>query len=155
MIGLNVKIVKTDDKLSQRRFNAACKEGFAAVGQEWHAKMLPDHFEAGNWRRYRHEPRTKKYRERKQRLAAKGQVAKRGEVDLVYSGAMEQTMERFATIRPFPTRATVRVQAPRYMTLKPRGNQPNKFAELSRTTPQQMRKLESTLKRTIEAAVQR
>lgn len=131
-----------------RKYTRAAKEAFAEMGALWHDKILPLHFERGAKHRYDYAPRTQKYRARR---ARKG-VA--GDTDMVFTGAMRDQMERFATIKAFPTRATVNVQAPSYMTLRPNtykgSTQPDKFSELSRMTNADFKQLETRLQTRIE-----
>ena len=136
-----------------RKFARCAKEAYAEMGSLWHAEILPLHFAPGAKHRYGYAPRSQKYRRRRK---VRG-VA--GDTDVVFTGDMRKQMQQFATIRSFPTRATVNVQAPTYMTLKPNtfagSNQPDKFKELSGLTGADYKQLETKLQTTIERAMKR
>ena len=136
-----------------RKFARCAKEAYAEMGSLWHDKILPLHFEHGAKHRYGYAPRSQKYRRRRM---ARG-VA--GDTDMVFTGDMRKQMQQFATIRAFPTRATVNVQAPFYMTLKPNtfagSTQPDKFKELSGLTNADYNQLQTKLQTTIERAMKR
>lgn len=135
-----------------RKFARCAKEAYAEMGGLWHDKILPLHFERGAKHRYGYAPRSAKYRTRKKN-------AGKGDTDLVFTGDMRKQMQQFATIRAFPTRATVNVQAPFYMTLKPNtfagSTQPDKFKELSGLTNADYNQLQTRLQTVIERAMKR
>ena len=146
-----------------RKFARCAKEAYAEMGSLWHDKILPLHFYSRAKHRYSYAPRSMKYRMRRN---VKGIEA---DVDLVFSGAMRTQMQQFATIRAFPTRATVNVQAPPYMTLRPNttnfgsakrerlggSTQPDKFKELSALTTADYNQLQTRLQTVIERAMKR
>lgn len=136
-----------------RKFARCAKEAYEAMGSLWHDKILPLHFARGAKHRYGYQPRSQKYRRRRARLGVAG------DTDLVFTGDMQKQMQQFATIRGFPTRATVNVSAPYYMTLRPNtfagSSQPDKFKELSGLTGADYKQLETKLQTTIERAMKR
>ena len=81
---------------------------------------LPRHFREGNRRRYNHKARTAAYKKQKRRLARRSKVERGGRVDLVYSGLLESLVTRHHIVKAFPTRATINLQGPRYVTMRPK-----------------------------------
>lgn len=136
-----------------RKYDRAAKDAFGEMGGLWHSDILPLHFEESAKHRYHYQPRTKKYRDRRARLGVAG------DTDMVFTGDMRRAMLAFATIRAYPTRATVNVQAPFYMTLKPNASkgssQPDKFKELSGLTQADYNKLQTKLQTRIERNMKR
>lgn len=120
-------------------------EGNARVARYWHRKFLPKHFTTSNKVTYNHKPRTSKYLKRK-RIKAHFRpdlVKKGGIVDNVLSGRMEQAAKRNISLRAFPTRATLTMTGPRYMTMRPyKSGQPDKGAETTKVTRLEGRELE-------------
>lgn len=127
-----------------------------AMGEHWHANILPDHFTPQAKYRYRHKLRSKKYRNEKRRAAQQGRPFRKGqqpvimggEVDNVLTGYMKQQLEQSKTIRAFPSRVTVRMFGPRYITMnnKDSSNQPDKRREITETTIEQKKELAKVLK---------
>lgn len=97
--------------VSKRRWNAATKAGFEAVGAMWHEEMLPDHFLASASSRYHYRPRSRAYLARK----LKGG---HGRDPLVYRGLMKELLTSSRITRAFPTRVTIRMIGPRYVTMR-------------------------------------
>lgn len=119
-------------EVTVRAWRELRREGLRQMGLYWHRHFLPRHFEPAARYRYRYQPRSKQWRERKRQLAARGQVKLGGEADLVASGLLRDTLTRFATIRPYQNRATLRMTGPRYITMKPRDTrQPHKALEVT------------------------
>jgi len=92
------------------------REVHADIGEHWHQKYLPWHFEPFAKQKYKHRKRSFKYSKRKRKLAAKGVVKKGGTVDNVFSGQTERNLENLAVIRPTARRVTVVMTGPRYIT---------------------------------------
>lgn len=158
IIKVNVAAFGPDDVFTEkgkltRKFARCAKDAYAEMGSLWHDKILPLHFQSGAKHRYNYAPRTRKYRDRRTRKGVAG------DTDMVFSGDMRKQMQQFATIRAYPTRATVNVQAPTYMTLRPNtfkgSTQPDKFRELSQLTQSDYKTLETKLQQRIEAAMKR
>lgn len=138
-------------EVSIRAWRNGMREAWRTVGQHWQQQLLPRHFRRGAAATYNHKPRTAEYLRRK-KLAGRGtgplaKFARRlgmavkygGEVDNVLTGRMEEALRLPARIIAFPTRVTIRMIGPRYMTFNPRvgGSQPNKPAELTRLTTEE------------------
>lgn len=131
------------------------RAGWAALGAHWHKEYLPKHFELGAATRYGYRPRSAAWRRRKAGLARAGRAAKGGAVDLVASGAMEKLLESVGLVRAYPTRAAIKMIGPRYVTLRPKGNQPNKYAEATAVLRTEVRALGAVFERAIAAELRR
>jgi hypothetical protein len=108
------------------------RTAIAEAAHHWHREMLPGHFAPNARARYRYQSRTGRYMQRKRQLAQRGIVREGGSSDLVFSGLLRDTVTRFATIRHFPTRATLQMTGPRYITMRPRASgRPHLAAEVT------------------------
>lgn len=132
------------------------RAAYRAVGLYWVQNILPKHFESGAGARYRYKWRTSGYRKRKDKLFAEGRpyekhgdpVIAGSDTPLVLTGYMKREVLRSAVVRGFPTRATVYLYGPAYMTAKlsatgrARGDfsraQPDKPAEITKVTPDEV-----------------
>ena len=64
---------------------------------------------------------------------------------------MEKALKSSATIKAFPTRATVRMVGPKYALMRPwKSGQPNKGQELTATTQDERDKMAALLASTME-----
>lgn len=143
MSGFPIRVTLRFDRppdVAVRKWREIMRAAHTDQGEYWHREYLPGHFKPNARFKYRHKRRTRKYLERKRRLAQKGIVQDGGEVDLVYSGLMRELMS-VATIRGSASRATLTMQAPRYVTLNPQSNQPHKAAEVTRVTQEEAKRL--------------
>ena len=136
------------------------REAHADQGEHWHRTMLPDHFNERAKFRYHHQARTKGYKQSKKRAAQRGgdkrgPVLMGGVVDNVRSGVLMRALTNVASIRAFPTRVTVTMYGPRYISMKPNrfnggrngkgSNQPDKAKEILTTTLDQQQELAKVL----------
>lgn len=122
----------------------------AAAGALWHSEMLPRHFEPIARQRYQYQPRTKGYLRRKAAAFRKGKAKAGADTPLVFTGLLRESLMRLGTVRAFPTRASVRMAGPRYITMRPfNSNQPDKAAEVTRVTRQERTELAKVLKREV------
>jgi hypothetical protein len=132
------RILLTEERppdVAARAFREMLRAANAAAGRSWHRSALPDHFEPQAHYKYNHKPRSQKWLRRKRRLAAVGRAERGGRVDNVYSGTLERMVRSWAQVRAFPTRATVTMTGPRYVTMKPRSaSRPHIAAELTTVT---------------------
>ena len=128
------------DFFSKRAWTRAMKAAHEHLGAYWHKFMLPRHFRTDAREKYNHEPRTFAYLRRKEGLGYRksGKVKYAGKIDNVYSGLMEETLKGQGTVRAFPSRVTINMQGPRYITMRPHeSNQPDKAAEILRCTSEE------------------
>lgn len=124
---------QVEEQLSIRKARAALKEAMHTIGSEWHRRYLPLHFEPFSATKYRYKPRSPKWVAAKKRIAkARSDVKKGGAVPNVFTGLLEAAMEQRASVRAYPTRVTVTMQGPRYITMRPyKSNQPDKAREIT------------------------
>lgn len=115
-----------------------CKKANADVGEYWLKKYLLGHFRPGAAEKYKYRPRSESYLKNKKRLSGKWFVAKvSGQiVDNVFTGKMRAAVRKNRLTRGFPTRVTVTMFGPKYLTTRFRNvDQPNKPAEITAVTP--------------------
>ena len=143
-------------EIGKRAWNECTREGNREMAIKWHKDMLPDHFTRGAPAKYKHKTRSPIYlkKKRKSRKALYG-----GNIDNVFTGDMERQLKKMATVRTFPSRVTLTMTGPRYMTMRvfagdrskgyrygknrertisrTAGQQPDKVAEVTTITPEQ------------------
>lgn len=121
----------------------------ADQGEYWVREFLPLHFQRGNADRYGFQARSARYRVMKSKLAARGRAKEGGQVDLVLTGATRDAITRIVSIRGFPTRTTIAMQGPRYVTFRPfrpgGSTQPDKPAEITAVTNDEQHTLAQVL----------
>jgi len=131
--------------VSKRQWSRIQRASNEDVGNYWHKRFLPRHFEPIAAQRYRHKARSENYIKRKRRMAAQNRARHvQGQiVDNVLTGRMKAAMMRAKVVRGFPSRTTITMVGPRYltMTFKAGNSQPNKAAELTRVTDDEAQKL--------------
>lgn len=172
MFGAHISTTITaKDFPSERQWNRAKQDAHDAIGKKWHGDMLEQHFYKSAASKYNHEARSAGYLTRKKKMAARGikipgggYVQRGGVVDNVYSGAMAKMLKGVGVIRSYPSRVTVTMQGPRYMTMRvmnnkaqaaakgwkygqgksfsqTAGKQPDKIKEISTTTEAERKEL--------------
>jgi hypothetical protein len=134
------------------------RDSYRAVGQYWVDNMLQRHFEPGAAERYRYQFRSRAYRIRKDRAFAAGKPMSKGGAPViagsnqpnVLTGYMRREMSRSIVIRGFPTRATVIMYGPNYLTTRfYKKAQPDKPKELTTVTDGERRELAKVLEQEI------
>jgi len=127
--------------------DAAIKYGMYAVADYWHKNILPRHFERGARRRYKHQPRKRRYSEIKVKLARGGSVpdpvtgkpvfaavVKGGLVDIAFEGKTEEKSERNRTIRVTRNGFVLKMIVPNYIVQRRKTSYPNMKREISTIT---------------------
>ncbi len=157
-------VIRIDDRelsrlaegLSVRKTREATKSTYAAMGAKWHADFLPLHFEPFSASKYRYQPRTPRYLTRKATKAQRDpRIKKGGKVANVYTGLLEESMKRFADIKAYPSRVSVRMRGPRYITMRRyQSNQPDKAAEILTIIDSERRTLIKVGQETLRARLQ-
>ena len=154
MIPIRIRMVEDrPPEVAKRRWREIHRAAYLDMGEYWHANFLPRHFEPDAAREYGYKRRSSAYKKRKRNAARRNpaKYKKGGDVDLVYTGELEELLESFVTVRAFPTRTTVTMRGPRYVTLRPnvsKGSpQPDKHAELTAVTRGEVRELVAILDR--------
>ena len=120
------------------------KKAHEDVGDYWHEKMLPKHFKPGASQKYKHAARTPGYLKKKERLAARGTVKRvSGQLqDNVFTGRMRADLKRSRIVRGYPSRTTITMHGPRYVTMRVhKSNQPDKAKEITTITPEEEQEL--------------
>jgi len=136
-------------QVSKRAHIEAMREAHRAAGELWHAKMLPKHFTAQAKATYQHQARKPKYIERKKRMALAGKVLLSGVIDNVLHGLTEDALKGFVSVKAFPTRFTLRMSGPSYLSMRPyKSGQPDKAAEITRITATEKKELAAEMRRT-------
>lgn len=129
---------------------SAIRYGMFAVAQFWHENILPNHFERGANRKYKHKRRKKKYSAIKRKFALgetiinpeTGQaeshsVVKGGVVDIAFEGHTERKAEESHSIRVTRNGFVLKMRVPRYILGRRRGDYPNMRKELSYITTEE------------------
>lgn len=131
MVSFGVKFQRRETLgLTVREFGELKQRTWKAAGQYWSKVMLPRHFQKSAHNTYRYQPRSPKYLKRKERMAERGKAEKGGTTDLVLSGDLEQKVKDHVFIRTYPSRMTMKLIGPSYLTSKPKGSRPNMGQEL-------------------------
>lgn len=84
-----------------RDFKAAVEKGWQRIGLAWWRKFLPLHFTTAAYSRYRYQPRTVRYAQRKERW-------KHHSFPLVWTGELKRSALTAARIKATSTRVTIR-----------------------------------------------
>lgn len=144
MIPLRVVTKETaPPDIAKRRLPRMMRDVYTHVGETWQRKMLRNHFKSAARFIYNHQRRTWKYIQHKIRAARRGKVQGGGRIDNVYSGLLRKLMTRRHIVRGYPTRATIKMVGPSYITMRPRDpKKPNKARELLTITPGEERQLD-------------
>lgn len=121
--------------IGARKWSDFSKAGMTAVADLWHEQFIAPHFQTAAKYRYGYQARKDKTRARKIRAARVGKALKGGQVDLVWTGALEQQMLRRGILRVYPTRFVLRKPAGSYITDRPRGGRPNMVREITTVHP--------------------
>jgi len=143
-------------EVAKRRWGLWTRDANRTVGDYWHRVFLPRHFQRGAGGRYRYASRGRKYEAKKAWMAQAGRkvrglpIAKRGFVPLVFTGEMERLLTRSRIIRVYPSRFTITMIGPRYVTMTPRSGRPWLAREATRITPEEEAKLTALWGRVIE-----
>ncbi|MBW3538772.1 MAG: hypothetical protein KY476_00730 [Planctomycetes bacterium] len=149
--GIPIKITLREERpadISIRVWRDSMRQAHEEMGALWHSKMLPRHFTRGAASRYGYQPRTRKWQQKKAALYARGKAVKRN-TDLVFTGFLQETLTNFGSVRAFPTRVTIQMTGPRYITFRPHAsNQPDKHSEVTRVTDDEARELSEKLNET-------
>lgn len=124
--------IKTESttRFSRREWVGISKSAWEKVGERWHEKILPRHFEKSAPSVYGYAPRSSRYM--KAKATAKGHQR-----PLVYKGDLERAVERQRDVSSVRARGddvgavNVKLSGPRYLHQRPQARQPNLAAELS------------------------
>jgi len=149
MILMGCKI-RVKPSIGVKRLNQITKKAFSDVGAYWHDQMLPDAFAPGAVYRHEHQPRSRKWKNKKLRLASHGIGEEGGTRNLVFTGMTRRSVKEYATIRAFPRRATVNMVGPRYISMQPKNpNMPNMGQEITHLTEGQRQRLMKVFRDTV------
>ena len=119
-LGFDVEIT---GMVSRRALSRMRREAMKRAGAYWQQKMLPKHFQPGAIRTYGMKRRTAAYQKRKKAKGIRHAV--------VWSGQLKSLMLRRQIVRAFPTRATINIPGPSYLSMRPKGNRPNLGEEVT------------------------
>lgn len=122
------------------------KAAWGDLGLHWHREYLPRHFAPGAASRYGFQQRTVAYLRRKLRAARQGKATEGGTTPLVFTGLLKRSLTSLATIRAYPSRFTLEMEAPSYAPMRPRdANKPPLAAEATRVRPDEARAMATYL----------
>lgn len=136
--------------IGQDVINEAIKFGMFQVAEAWHKRILPQHFQRGAGRKYKHKKRKKKYSEIKIKFAQgdsiidpvtgereSHNVVKGGMVDIAFEGHTETKARRNFTVRVTKNGFSLKMVVPKYILGRRRGDFPNMKKELSYITTEE------------------
>jgi len=150
-----IKIAITTDQphdVTKRRWGSFTKIGNRAAADYWQTKFLPRHFARAAHGRYRYQDRRRQYRKKKRYYGRVGKAKKGGRVAQVWTGLMERMFRRRHMIKAYPTRFTIHMIGPRYISMRPKDpRKPWKAAEIMTVLADE----ERAMGRIWKAAVQR
>ena len=127
---------------SVRAWDGICRAANQEMGTLWHTQMLAPHFTPQAKGIYHHQPRSRGYLLRKQRMAAAGKALEGGLVDNLLTGLMRSSLEAAGLVRAVPTRVIVTMIGPRYCTMRPyKSGQPDKAKEITTITDAEEKRL--------------
>ena len=139
---------------SKRAVNRILKQLNKELAEHWHTSILPRHWDAGAPARYGYKPRTEKYRKRKKSLFLRGR-AESPDTDLLLSGLMEESVTEYGSIRAFPTRFSVDMHGPRYVSMRPyKSGHPNMGEEITALSPDEDRELAALASKRLPQLIQ-
>lgn len=144
------KIEGTSVVLSKRAQNRVIKSTLNSVAVHWDRRFLRLHFLQSAGARYNYAFRSEATKSKKIRLAALGKVAKGGRVDLVHTGLTERTVVRPHFVRATPTKATVPMVTPSYISSRVRTKRINLFREITAIIPREENTLQGVGDSTLE-----
>lgn len=127
--------------VSTRAWKEVCREAMADVGKLWFENYLKLHFREGAAGRYGYQPRSAKYLTSKIRAAKKGKALAGGVVPLLYHGDLREDVQGYVYVKAYPTRATVRMHGPKYLSMTPRGSRPNMGEEITAVAPEERERM--------------
>jgi hypothetical protein len=133
IVYIKIDLRRNPDEFSIRKWRRICKGAMEAVGRWWHGKMLPKHFEPSARGRYGYQPRSARYDKLKHIQGIHADLV--GPTNKEHQGGeMRRQTMTIVEFRAFPTRMTVVVHGPAYLTPNPTGKRaghPNMARELT------------------------
>jgi hypothetical protein len=138
---------------SVRAWRTALKAAHEAEGRTWRDRFLKLHFERQGKGRYQYQPRSRRYLIEKAALARIGRCEEGGQADLVLTGLMREYILTTPQIRAYPTRVTITMAGPRYLTMNPKPPKPNMAREVCAVTDDERSELSRVLRQTLDAAM--
>lgn len=124
--------------IARRDLPKVMRAALKALVNDWRKDYLKEHFKASNRLKYGFQPRGKKYRAIKRKIAKDRNdlVKAGGNIDLIRSGNLRDLMLRPHPIKAFAKRAVMTMVGPSYLTEKPRNaRRPDMAAEITRVIP--------------------
>lgn len=142
MLPICIKVeLQPPPDVSARKLKEIMREAHRQQAESWHRRYARLHFEPIGRYRYAYQRRSPGYRKQKARLASVGKVEGGGEIDLVHSGLTRRKAMARPLIKALPTRATVQMATPSYVTMhRRRADRPDLAAEILKVVrPEQSR----------------
>lgn len=136
---------------------------YRAVGLHWVKTYLKGHFDVGAGQKYNYQFRGKQYRQRKDRAFAAGRPIQKGGAPViagsdrpnVLTGYMMREMMRNVIVRGFPSRATVIMLGPKYLSTRfHKKRQPDKPAEITKVREDERRDCGRVLERELKERIE-
>ena len=136
------------------------REAHYAAGRYWWDHYLQDHFREGADAKYGYQPRTLGYLKAKRNAARKGKAVSGGRVSLVFRGLTRDAVKSWAYIQAYPSRCSVRMHGPRYVSMNPKVGKnsrmlPNMGREIVTVTDDQRVKMAEVMLDSFRASFRR
>ncbi len=148
MIGGKI-IFKKPKAFIRKHIAATVKRMLGVVGLEWHRNTIPGHFDESASAKYGYRKRTVKHRQEKMRKYGHQRP-------LVFHGPLSAMVMRLARINPTGKGVRVTMKGPRYLHQRRKDQrQPDKAAELTKTTNRELVAISSSLKKHIKAELRK
>lgn len=142
VIPIKVEISGDTPYLSVRATRRVLKGAYEVIGRKWLEDYLPLHFHPVAANRYGYTPRTSGTNKKKRRLAERGKVEDGGRLPLVWSGVLRRAMLSHShRVQAFPTRATIKLIGPSYLSINYKPGRPNMAREILTVTSDEATKL--------------
>jgi len=139
--------------ISKRKSKEITRRAHRVQALYWHRKMVDYHFHASARYRYGYRRRTRRYSERKRRMAKRGRVAEGGTRDLVFTGLTRAKMLRPPHVQAFPTRAKLTYATPSCVSMRYKPGRPQMGKELTAVVPSEVRTLEQVISREVDRSL--
>ena len=157
-MAIQINIDGVEQFLPKRVVQEISRESHRAAATKWHRQMLPKHFQVGASSKYGYKQRTSSYLAYKRRQArnpnARRKVLGRGETPLVFTGLMRDLLKRKQVVRAYPTRSSLNMAGPRYVSMRPfRTNHPNLGEEATAVMDAEAKELDNTFEATFDKLI--
>lgn len=161
MFGVRLDVTATEsidwDAVAKRKWPKILGAGLLEAMRYWRANYLALHWSQRAKSKYAHQPRSRKWIERRHQMAARGIITEGGgDIDNLVTGLFRELVKGWHEINARGKRVTFRCYGPRYVSLRPKGDGgPYKWGEVTNTTSSEQRTLGDRMVRKIPQEIER